>query len=110
MLKCRNEEVPVGVVATATQYLMGNLMSWDPYLHNSFLERCKDTQDWGSKFHYSWLLILIALVGWKESVYTMFLHRLGKCGATRYTSLRSATDPKKKKVNTNTFSLYLLNI
>jgi hypothetical protein len=52
-------------------------MSWAPYLLNSFLEDCKDTQDWGSKFHYSWLLILIGLIGWKEPVYNKYLERPG---------------------------------
>jgi hypothetical protein len=85
-------------------------MSWAPYLLNYFLEDCKDTQDWGSEFHYSWLLILIALVGWKEPTYNMFLQRIGKCGTTRYTSLRSTTDPKEKKINNDVFSLYLSEI
>jgi hypothetical protein len=74
------------------------------------LEDCKDTQDWGSEFHYSWLLILIALVGWKEPTYNMFLQRTGKCGTTRYTSLRSTTDPKEKKINNDVFTLYLMEI
>jgi hypothetical protein len=110
MHKCRKEEVPAGVVAAAAQCTKGSSMSWAPYLLNSFLEDCKDTQDWGSEFHYSWLLILIALVGWKEPTYNMFLQRIGKCGTTRYTSLRSTTDPKKKKINNDVFTLYLSEI
>jgi hypothetical protein len=81
-------------------------MSWAPYLLNSFLEDCKDTQDWGSEFHYSWLLILIGLMGWKEPVYSMYLERPGKCGAMCYTSLRNNTDPKRKKINMDTFAWY----
>jgi hypothetical protein len=45
MGKCRKEEVPVGVVATAKKYAKGISMSWAPYLLNSFLEDWKDTQD-----------------------------------------------------------------
>jgi hypothetical protein len=85
-------------------------MSWAPYLLNSFLEDCKDAQDWGSEFHYSWLLILIALMGWQEPTYNLFLPRTGKCGATRYTSLRSTVDPKKKKLNSDMFMIYLTEI
>jgi hypothetical protein len=36
MRKCRKEEVPVGVVAAATQCAKGSSMSWAPYLLNSF--------------------------------------------------------------------------
>jgi hypothetical protein len=110
MRKCRKEEVPAGVVAVAVQCTKGSSMSWAPYLLNSFLEDCKDAQDWGSEFHYSWLLILIALMGWQEPTYTMFLPRTGKCGATRYTSLRSTTDPKVKKFNNDMFTQYLTEI
>jgi hypothetical protein len=40
----------------------------------------------------------------------MFLQRIGKCGITWYTSLRSIADPKKKKVKNDTFVLYLSEI
>jgi hypothetical protein len=98
------------VVAAAAQCAKGSSMRWAPYFGNSFLEDCKDTQDWGSELHYSWILILIALVGWKESVYNMFLQILGKCGTTWYTSLRRTIDPKKNKVNNDEFAVYLLEI
>jgi hypothetical protein len=110
MHKCRKEEVPAGIVAVVMQCTKASSMSWAPYLLNSFLEYCKDTQDWGSDFHYSWLLILIALVGWKEPTYSVFLQRIGKCGVARYMSLRSTTDPKAKKINNDMFSLYLIEI
>jgi hypothetical protein len=70
--KCRKEEVPVGVVAAATQCANGTMLSWAPYLLNLFLDDCKDVQDLGTKFHYSWLLILIALIGWREPPYSHF--------------------------------------
>jgi hypothetical protein len=70
--KCRKEEVPVGVVTAAAQCTEGTMLSWAPYLLNMFLEDCKDAQDLGTEFHYSWLLILIALVGWREPKYTYF--------------------------------------
>jgi hypothetical protein len=96
MCKCHKEEVSAGVVIVATQCAKGSSMSWAPYLLNSFLEDCKDTQDWGSEFHYSWLLILIGLIGWKEPVYNKYLERPGKCGTTRYVSLRSSRPQEKE--------------
>jgi hypothetical protein len=108
--KCRKEEVPMRVVAATTQCVKGSSMIWAPYLLNFFLEDCKDAQYWGSEFHYSWLLILIALVGWQEPTYNVFLQRMGKYGATRYMSLGSTTDPKAKKINNDVFTLYLTEI
>jgi hypothetical protein len=110
MRKCRKEEVPARVVEAAVQCTKGRSMSWAPYFLNSFLEDYKDTQDWGSEFHYSWLLILIALIGWKEPVYNKYIERIGKCGTTRYTSLRRTIDPKRKKENNDTFAWYLSEI
>jgi hypothetical protein len=106
MCKCRKEEVSVSVVIITAQCEKGSLMSWAPYLLNSFLEDCKDTQDYVSKFHYSWLLILIGLIGWKEPVYSKYMERPRKCGAGRYVSLCNSTDPKRKKTNTDIFVRY----
>jgi len=45
------------------------------YLLNMFLKDYKDAQDLGTKFHYSWLMILIAIMGWKERKYAFFTTR-----------------------------------
>jgi hypothetical protein len=50
-----------------TQFAEGTILSCAPYLLNLFLEDCKDAQDLGKEFHYSWLLILIALFRWREN-------------------------------------------
>jgi hypothetical protein len=76
--KCHKEEVPVGVVAAATQCAHGTILSWAPYLLNIFLEDCKDAQDLGTKFHYSWLIIFIALIEWREPPYSYFCERIGR--------------------------------
>jgi hypothetical protein len=64
--KCRREEVPARVVVIASQCAEGTTVSWAPYLLNLFLDDCKDVQDLGTKFHNSWLITLIAFMGWKE--------------------------------------------
>jgi hypothetical protein len=120
MCKCRKEEVSARVVAVVAQCAKGSSMSWAPYLLNSFLEDCKDTQDWGSEFHYSWLLILISLIGWKEPAYRKYCERMGQCGTTRYISLRNNADPEEEEGkhgyvctlpnrNTGTNSKYMVN-
>jgi hypothetical protein len=108
--KCRKEEVPTGVVTTTTQCTNDTMLSWAPYLLNLFLDDCKDAQDLGTKFHYSWLMILIALIGWKEPPYSYFCNRVGRCHATRYTSMGSTSDSKRRSGNANTFSQYLSDI
>jgi hypothetical protein len=90
--KCRKEEAPTGVIAVVVQCAKGVVLSWAPYLLNQFLIDCRDAQDNGTKFHYSWLLILIALVGWKEPKFSSFLDRKGKCCAVRYETLWQEKD------------------
>jgi hypothetical protein len=64
--KCRNEEVFAGVVITEAQCENNTMLSWAPYLLNLFLYDCKDVHDLGTKFHFSWLMILIALIRSRE--------------------------------------------
>jgi hypothetical protein len=66
------EEVLVRVVIVAAQCVEVTTLSGAPYLLNLSLDDCKDAQDLGTKFHYSCLLILIALIGWKEPKYSFF--------------------------------------
>jgi hypothetical protein len=41
-------------------------MNWVMFLVNQFLIDYREAQDKGAKFHYTWLLIMIALVAWRE--------------------------------------------
>jgi hypothetical protein len=86
------------------------MLSWAPYLLNLFLDDCKDVKDLGTDFHYSWLMILITLIGWKEPPYSYFCDRVGQCCATWYMSMGSTSDSKKISGNANTFSRYLSDI
>jgi hypothetical protein len=61
--KCRKEEAPVGVIIVVVQCEKGVMFIWAPYILNQFLIDCIDAQDNGTKLHYSWLIILISLVG-----------------------------------------------
>jgi hypothetical protein len=99
--KCRKEEVSVGVVATATQCVEGTTLSWAPYLLNLFLDDCKDVQDLGTEFHYSWLLILIAVIGWKELKYSFFATRPTPCHGARYLSPKGRFGLQEQKRECN---------
>jgi hypothetical protein len=108
--KCRREESPAGVIAVATQCAKGMMFNWAQYLLNQFLLDCRDAQDNGTEFHYSWLMILVALAGWQEPKYTAFITRMGKCYAARYESLWQAKDNKAQQENNAVFSMLLEEI
>jgi hypothetical protein len=107
--KCRKEEVPAGVIAVAAQCAEGTSMSWVPYLLNLFQEDCKDAQDLGTEFHYSWLITLIAFMGWREPGYVIFCTRPQPAGA-RYLLLRSGPQARHKRENGIIFEAYLWDI
>jgi hypothetical protein len=71
------------------------------------LEDCRDAHDSGTKFHYSWLLILIALVGWEKPKYSTFYDRRGKCHTTRYETLWHNAIPNQRKSNSSIFFINL---
>jgi hypothetical protein len=110
LCKFHKEEVPTGVVAVATQCENDTMLSWAPYLLNLFLDECKDAQDLGTEFHYSWMMILITLIGWKEPPYSYLCDRVGCCRTTWYTSMGNTSDAKRRSGNSNTFDRYLSDI
>lgn len=108
--KCRKEEAPIGVIAVAAHCAKGVMFSWALYLLNEFLVDCRDVQYNGTEFHYSWLIILIALAGWEEPKLSTFLHRKGKCYAVRYESFWQAKDNKNQQANNTVFAMLLEEI
>ena len=84
-------------------------MSREPYLLNLFQVDCKDAQDIGTKFHYSWMLTLIAFMGWREPEYVFFCTRLQPTGA-RYLLLKSRPQDRHKRENGIVFEAYLRDI
>ena len=101
--KCRREEVPTGVIAVAAQCTEGTSMSWVSYLLNLFLDDCKDAQDLGTKFHYSWLITLIAFMGWREPRYVIFCSRPKPNQGKRYSLLKATTSASHKRINKSIF-------
>jgi hypothetical protein len=108
--KCRREEVPAGVVAVAAQCAEGTSMSWASYLLNLFLDDCKDAQDLGTEFHYSWLITLIAFMGWREPRYVTFCTRPKPNQGKRYSLLKATTSASHKRMNGSIFEGYLRDL
>ena len=73
MWKCRSNEVPAPIVSIAVNCAKGYNYKWVEYIAREFLEDVCDAQDKGIPFHYSWLLVLIALVGWREPTEAQFV-------------------------------------
>ena len=65
MRKCRPYEVPAPVIRIAVNCAEGYSYNWAEYIVKELLEDVCDTQEKGRPFHYSWLIVLIALVGWQ---------------------------------------------
>jgi hypothetical protein len=101
--KCRREEASAGVIAVAVQCTKGMMFSWVSYLLNQFLLDYHDAQDNGTEFHYSWLIILIALARWQDPKFSAFLNRVGKFYTTRYESLWKAKYNKTYRKTTCVF-------
>ena len=66
MRNCRPYEVPSLIVSIVANCAEGYSYSWAAYLAKEFLEDACHAQEKCRPFHYSWLIVLIALVGWKE--------------------------------------------
>jgi hypothetical protein len=52
------------MVDLAGKCVEGMQMNWVNYLINEIEKDCREAQDLGYEFHYSWLIILIAFVAW----------------------------------------------
>ena len=48
-------------------------MNWVQYLVNQLKLDCREAQDQGYEFHFSWLLILITFIAWDMSEVVTFL-------------------------------------
>ena len=93
MRKCRPNEVPAPIVSIAANCVEGYSYKWAEYIAKEFLEDARDAQEKGRPFHYSWLLVLIALVGWKEPTEAKFVDvPLYMPGVARYASLWVSQD------------------
>jgi len=68
-LVCNNRPTQVFgfVVDLAGKCAEGLQMNWVKYLVNQLEIDCREAQDQGHEFHFSWLLILIDFVAWELS-------------------------------------------
>jgi hypothetical protein len=63
--KNRLTQVTGFVVDLAGKCVEGMQMNWASYLVNELEKDCREAQDQGYEFHFSWLLVLITFVTWQ---------------------------------------------
>ena len=82
-------------------------MNQATFLVNQFLTNCIEAQEKGTEFHYAWLLILIALVGWKEPFYYQCMRttNIGNM-VPWYANLWHTPNKRRKTYNNVTFYVY----
>lgn len=61
---CHNQ-VATPFVYLGSQCAKGVFYNSETYLLNEFVEDCREAQDPGHMFHYSWLLNLVAVEAWR---------------------------------------------
>ena len=111
MRKCRPNEVSAPIVSIAANCAEGYSYNWAVYIAKEFLEDVRDTLEKGIPFHYSWLLVLIALVGWKEPSEAQFVDVPPNMpGAARYASLWVSQHKSFQQMTNYVFSFYSMSI
>ena len=108
LTKVRPKEVTGSVIHLAIQVTEGEQFNWSLFLLNMLQADCLAAQDEANHpFHFSWLLILYAFVGWKEPPHTQFPQIAGGAPrGVRYASLWETNSPAKKAVNMMVFHEY----
>jgi hypothetical protein len=72
-------------------------MNWEKHLVNQIELDCREVQDQGYEFNFSWLLILISFIAWEMSEGATFLETEPfEPLATRFNTLWYSTDMSKQ--------------
>jgi hypothetical protein len=100
--KNRSTQVSWFVVDLTGKCVGGVQMNWSKYLVDQLELDCREVQDQGYEFHFSWLLILVAFIAWEMSEDVVFPETLPfEPLAAKFSTLWYTTDMNKKwKLNT----------
>jgi hypothetical protein len=109
--KNRPMQVAGFVVDLAGKCVEGMQMNWASYLDNELEKDCREAQDQGYEFHFSWLLILIAFVAWEMPEGTTFPKvEPSEPLAARFTTLWYSSDMAKQWQSNVVFHTYYLHL
>jgi hypothetical protein len=86
-------------------------MNWETFLVNQFSTDYIVAQEKGTKFHYTWLLILIALIGCQELSYYQHIRTIDRGNMVAcYANLWHTPNIIRKQDNNFTFYVYFDSI
>lgn len=109
--KNRPTQVTRFVVDLAGKCIEGMQMNWASYLVSELEKDCREAQDQGYEFHFSWLLILIAFVVWEMPEGETFLKvEPSEPLAARFTTLWYTSDMVKQWKSNAVFHTYYLQL
>jgi hypothetical protein len=109
--KNRPTQVTGFVVDLAGKCVEGLQMNWVKYLVNQLELDCREAQDQGYEFHFSWLLILITFVSWEMLEGVTFLDiEPFKPLAVKFTTLWYSSDMNKQWQSNVVFHTYYLQL
>jgi len=104
-------EVSVSCILAAAKCAMDVTMSWVHFLVEEFRVDCLEAQENRGHFHYSWMLILIAFIGWQKTQDSRFIEQFpDRCEATHYASLWNISKPKQQQEKNVCFIVYNINL
>jgi hypothetical protein len=94
--KNRQTQVSGFVVDLTGKCVEGVQMNWSKYLVDQLELDCREAQDQGYEFHFSWLLILITFIAWEMSEDVVFPETLPfEPLAAKFSTLWYTTDMNK---------------
>jgi hypothetical protein len=86
-------------------------MNWVSYLVNQLEQDCREAQDQGYEFHFSWLLILIAFIAWEMPEGVTFPEiESSEPLAAKFTTLWYSSDMEKQWKSNAVFHTYYLQL
>jgi hypothetical protein len=109
--KNRPTQVMGFVVDLAGKCVEGMQMNWVSYLVNQLEQDCREAQDQGYEFHFSWLLILIAFIAWEMPEGVTFPEiESSEPLAVKFTTLWYSSDMEKQWQSNAVFHTYYLQL
>jgi hypothetical protein len=109
--KNRPTQVTGFVVDLAGKCIEGLQMNWVSYLVNQLEQDCREAQDQGYEFHFSWLLILITFIAWEMLEGVTFPEiEPSEPLAVKFTTLWYSSDMAKQWQSNVVFHTYYLQL
>jgi hypothetical protein len=109
--KSRPTQVSGFVVDLAGKCVEGVQMNWSKYLADQLELDCREAQDQGYEFHFSWLLILITFIAWEMPEDVVFPETLPfEPLVAKFNTLWYTTDMNRQWQSNTLFHRYYIQL